>query len=183
MSKATGRVTGKYGYNYTCPRCGFVIKFADAKQDWRGVWVCAKDWEPRHPMDFYRQKSDVHVLPITRPDNNALTFAGAAAGYTENISGSVSWTYTYKDDLLNNIRTFRVVGTPSLPTLSIRRDSNNPFTLTLPATLVTAGTYRRSDSFGQFIDSGAIISTSLSINTLFLTIPGSCLIISGQYGI
>lgn len=34
--------------------------------------VCKDDWEPRHPMDFYRSRNDTHALPFTRSDNNGI---------------------------------------------------------------------------------------------------------------
>ena len=110
MSKATGRVTGKYNYNYTCPRCGFVIKFADAKLDWRGVWVCAKDWEIRHPMDFFRQKSDAHVLPITRPDTDTLSWTPVFGNLTVTAvgQGSESVVANYSLDGFNTLTKFKV---------------------------------------------------------------------------
>ncbi len=32
--------------------------------------MCDADWEPRHPLDFYKTKNDTHVLPFLRSDSN-----------------------------------------------------------------------------------------------------------------
>jgi len=34
--------------------------------------MCAACWEPRHPLDFYKSRNDVHKLPWTRSDNNGI---------------------------------------------------------------------------------------------------------------
>lgn len=64
------RATGSFGYNALCDVCGFKHKAAELKKRWDGLMVCSKDFELRHPMDFYTTRSDVHLLPWTRPDNN-----------------------------------------------------------------------------------------------------------------
>ena len=41
-----------------CDRCGFAYRRTEMKQEWTGLMVCAKDWEPRHPQDFARGVKD-----------------------------------------------------------------------------------------------------------------------------
>lgn len=44
----------KHGtHNAICAVCGFKHKADQLKKRWDGVYVCAADWEPRHPMDLY----------------------------------------------------------------------------------------------------------------------------------
>lgn len=63
---------GSYSYNALCDVCGFKFKNWQLKKRWDGYMVCSADWEPRHPMDFYRSRNDVHQLPFTRSDNNGI---------------------------------------------------------------------------------------------------------------
>lgn len=63
---------GSYSYNVLCDVCGFKYKNYQVKRRWDGLMVCSQDWEPRHPMDFFRSRNDTHSLPFTRPDNNGI---------------------------------------------------------------------------------------------------------------
>ena len=64
------RATHSYEWNVLCDVCGFKKKASEVKKRWDGYMVCAEDWEIRHPMDFFTNKNDVHVLPFIRSDNN-----------------------------------------------------------------------------------------------------------------
>ncbi len=59
-------------YNALCDVCGFKYKNHQLKKRWDGFMVCAADWEPRHPLDFYKTRNDTHKLPWTRPDNEGI---------------------------------------------------------------------------------------------------------------
>lgn len=61
-------VTGIGGYNAICQVCGWKYKASELKLRWDGVWCCEKDWETRHPMDFFRVIPDQHPLPFVLPD-------------------------------------------------------------------------------------------------------------------
>lgn len=58
------KVGGSYSYNIICQVCGFKYKAHEIKKRWDGIYVCKYDWEPRHPMDFFRQRNDTHTLPV-----------------------------------------------------------------------------------------------------------------------
>jgi hypothetical protein len=66
------KVTKSYEYNVLCPVCQFKMKASDLRWRWDGLWVCKEDWEPRHPLDFYTARNDVHPLPFIYPDNNGI---------------------------------------------------------------------------------------------------------------
>lgn len=54
--------------NCICDRCGFKYKASELKRTWDGLWVCSKDWEPRHPQDFVRGVEDYQRARISRPE-------------------------------------------------------------------------------------------------------------------
>ena len=62
------RATGINGYNVICPVCGWKYKASEMLRRWDGLMVCKTDWEPRHPMDFFRTIPDQHSLPFVMPD-------------------------------------------------------------------------------------------------------------------
>jgi hypothetical protein len=41
-----------------CDRCGIEYRLSKIKEEWNGLQVCEKCWEPRHTLDFLRGKSD-----------------------------------------------------------------------------------------------------------------------------
>lgn len=179
MRKATGRVTGKYGYNFTCPRCGFVIKFADAKLDWRGVWLCKADWEPRHPMDFFRQKSDAHVLQITRPDNDVLSWTPVFGNLTVVLgSGAESVVANYSLDAFNTITKFKVTILVTPPATTQSGAGN---TITLPTTATAAGTFVVTKK-GQILGTGTIAALATTITLPTWAANYESIDIAGQYG-
>lgn len=55
-----------FDYKAECDVCGFVYEARELKKRWDGLMVCKHDWEPRHPLDFFRVRNDVHKLPFTR---------------------------------------------------------------------------------------------------------------------
>lgn len=99
-----------------CDRCGFDYRFSQMRKTWDGLWVCHKDWEPRHPQDFVRGKSDRQVPPVVRPtvdpelttttlsanaasDATSVTVTSATGIVSGNSigvaldDGTVHWTY------------------------------------------------------------------------------------------
>lgn len=63
-----GSVGGSYQYNVVCDVCNFVYKNHELRKRWDGLMVCKYDWEPRHPMDFFKPRNDTHVLPYVKDD-------------------------------------------------------------------------------------------------------------------
>lgn len=55
-------------HNGICQRCGFEFKFSELHKTWDGLWVCADDWEPRHPQDYVRGIPDNQSVRNTSPE-------------------------------------------------------------------------------------------------------------------
>lgn len=51
-----------------CDECGFKVRASETRKRWDGVRVCTKDWEPRHPQDFVRGRSDRQRVADPRPE-------------------------------------------------------------------------------------------------------------------
>ena len=51
-----------------CDVCGVKYKSSQLRKRWDGFWVCNADWEPRHPADFLKVKSEGSPPPWTRPE-------------------------------------------------------------------------------------------------------------------
>ena len=56
-------------YNAICDRCGFKFKASKLRKTWDGLYVCSKDWEPRHPSDFARKYTEDTTVPWVRTDD------------------------------------------------------------------------------------------------------------------
>jgi len=54
-------------HNVICDRCGKKHKSADVREEWTGLIVCNKCWEPRHAQDFVQSKLDKISVPFSRP--------------------------------------------------------------------------------------------------------------------
>lgn len=83
----------KHGtWNATCAVCGFVFKADQLQQRWDGVYVCSKDWEPRHPSDFARSRADTsQTVPWAQHDDSEETITVTAlSGNTVNLSASLT---------------------------------------------------------------------------------------------
>ena len=65
--------------NAICDRCGKPFKASQLKKTWDGLWVCLRDWEPRHPQDFVKGVLDDQSVRVSRPDAPATFTAEAAA--------------------------------------------------------------------------------------------------------
>jgi hypothetical protein len=58
--------------NAICDCCGFKYKQSMLRKRWDGAMVCSKDWEPRHPQDMIRPRSErqhiqnARVEPVPR---------------------------------------------------------------------------------------------------------------------
>ena len=56
-----------YEFNVECDVCRRTVKSTQIKKRWDGLLVCPRDFETRHPLDFYQARNDTHILPFTRP--------------------------------------------------------------------------------------------------------------------
>ena len=54
-------------WNALCDICGQKYKASELRKNWKGLMVCSRDFEPRHPQDFVRGVEDNPTPPWTRP--------------------------------------------------------------------------------------------------------------------
>jgi hypothetical protein len=59
-------------WNAICDECGKKFKFSQLKKRWDGLFVCEREWEPRHPQDFVKGIRDNMSVPISRPEASNL---------------------------------------------------------------------------------------------------------------
>jgi len=51
-----------------CDLCGQKYRQSETRKDWQGLWLCPKDYEPRHPQDLIRAKKDKQSVTEPRPE-------------------------------------------------------------------------------------------------------------------
>jgi hypothetical protein len=52
------KTTWPGNYKFTCHVCGFWYPSGEIKRRWDGVYVCSKDWEPRHPQTLIKIRGE-----------------------------------------------------------------------------------------------------------------------------
>ena len=62
----------KGDWNAVCAICGFKYKASQLIKNWKGLYVCREDWEPRHQQDYLKARKEDNTLPFTRPENTLL---------------------------------------------------------------------------------------------------------------
>lgn len=55
-------------WKVVCHVCGWQYPSSEIRKRWDGFLVCKKDWEPRHPADFFRIKGETETPPFTSPE-------------------------------------------------------------------------------------------------------------------
>lgn len=55
-------------YNAVCDICGFEYKADEMRKNWKGLYVCKKDFETRHPQDYLRARIERIDVPWSRPE-------------------------------------------------------------------------------------------------------------------
>ena len=55
-------------HNFICDRDGFKYKSSEMRKEWNGLRVHKSNFEPRHPQDFVRGKSDDQSVDWTRSE-------------------------------------------------------------------------------------------------------------------
>jgi len=103
-------------YKMQCDVCGFDYRASQMRKRFDGLWVCSKDWEPRHPQERLRARRDKMSVPVARPDGKTspnsttlslaalkgdLTITVTSAGQISNLdgiavvldNGDTSWTF------------------------------------------------------------------------------------------
>jgi len=73
-------------YNAICDECGKKYKFSQLKKRWDGLFVCSRDWEPRHPQDYLKGIRDNMSVPISRPEAANSFIAPFGVGISSIIS-------------------------------------------------------------------------------------------------
>lgn len=53
-------------WNIRCDRCGKKMKGSEARETWNHLFVCGPCWEPRHPQDFVRARTENPTPPFVR---------------------------------------------------------------------------------------------------------------------
>lgn len=76
-------------WNAICDRCGFKYKSGQLRKEWTGLMVCYGTetngcWEPRHPLDSLRGKSEKMATPWVRLDVDGID---VSVGSGNEVSG------------------------------------------------------------------------------------------------
>ena len=92
-------------WNVLCDVCGMKFKSGDIKKRWDGLRVCAEDWEPRHPMDFFRGRKDDQGVAYSRTDGSGADGSGATGTDIEGnpIPTSITILSTSIDQAFNGV--------------------------------------------------------------------------------
>ncbi len=83
MSYTPGWKPGRW--SAICDVCGFRFHSDALRDRWDGLKVCQKDWEPRHPQDFLRARTERITPPWVRPEAED-NFDNAPACYVYTVS-------------------------------------------------------------------------------------------------
>jgi hypothetical protein len=62
------KTTWPGNYKFTCHVCGFWYPSGEIKKRWDGVYVCSKDWEPRHPQTLIKIRGERAFPSIVSKD-------------------------------------------------------------------------------------------------------------------
>jgi hypothetical protein len=63
----TRRTYKKGDHLVVCDISGQTYYASECRMTWDGKYVYKDNWEPRHPQDFVRSKTDNQSVPISRP--------------------------------------------------------------------------------------------------------------------
>lgn len=191
---ATRRLGKSYEYKALCDVCKFEYWNYELRQRWDGPMVCPKDWEARHPMDFYRAIDDTHKLPFIRSDQGDTNFT-----WTPVYSNLTVVTATHEsqsnNDGVYHYDTLSVIPTTSgLATIDFlvnqiaMNDANSTTasngtttTMTLPSTTGGTGTCRVLTREAKFLGSANIAAGATTVTLPAWTAKRGGLIISFTY--
>lgn len=67
-----------------CSTCGFQFRASQTFRTWDNRYVCAEDFETRHPQDFVRGRKDIQNVPNPRPEPPDVFVGPTAPLLTEN---------------------------------------------------------------------------------------------------
>lgn len=106
------KTTWPGNWKVVCDVCGFWYPSGEVLKRWDGLIVCKKDWEPRHPADFFKVKSEKAVPAFVRKDppdqytevcdvvSSSAYVSMGAAGCLK--AGNVQFTYDFLLGLTTN---------------------------------------------------------------------------------
>jgi hypothetical protein len=91
------------GYKFSCHRCGFWYPSTEIRQEWSGLSVCDKCWEPRHPQTLIKVHGESAFPKIVSKDGidtyipycDLTTKSGYANLGTADCMQASNTTYTY----------------------------------------------------------------------------------------
>ena len=91
------------GYKFACHRCGFWFPSTEIRKEWTGLYVCKKDWEPRHPQTLIKTHGEKAFPDIVSKEGDATFVAycdvATSSGYanlgTADCLQVENTTYTY----------------------------------------------------------------------------------------
>ncbi len=190
---ATRQLGKSYEYKALCDVCKFEYWNYELRQRWDGNMCCPKDWEPRHPMDFYRAMNDTHKLPFIRSDSSDKNYSWTpvytnltvtpATGETESDNdGSYSFDTTSDTPTTSGVVTidFLKNSVAQNDAHSVTSSNGTTTTMSLPTTAGGAGTCRVLTREGQYLG-GSNITAGASTVTLPAWTARGGLIISFKY--
>lgn len=183
-----------------CDSCGFVYYSSQLRKRWDGLMVCKKDYEPRHPSDFYRYKSMETSLPFIRdrkinyrcyatlsadvtPTTDAWTLLGLNTEIADALAEFTTGTSTFRPNSTAS-REFRfgvaISNISGVYTLNVALYKNGTAVKTLSE--INGSNEGEARLAGMYIDSSA---TSTDDYTVYYYITGSAVTIeardSGSY--
>ena len=194
-------VTGIASYNALCDVCKQKYKAEELRQRWDGLWVCEADWETRHPMDFYRARNDVTLLPFIRSNTNDinLTWTPVFANLTVTLNASETELINPGIYIIGNMSASATTsasntsGTATVDFLtpnfnmpkqdaqSVSVSNGTTTTMTLPTTTGGTGTCRVITREAKFLGSANITAGASTVTLPAFTARGG-LVISFTYG-
>lgn len=75
-------------WNCVCQVCGFKFKSDQIRKRWDGLLVCDKDFEQRHPVDFYKAPQERGAVPFTAPEptenHRTVNYVDSSVGTQDN---------------------------------------------------------------------------------------------------
>lgn len=172
------RVTKQYDYNVECPVCGFNYKASELKTRWDGLQVCPDDWEPRHPLDFYKPRNDTHKLPFILPAKGELSYTPTYVNRTDAANnGAITDTAYYRLDSLSGYTHIRAQITVTVDATTATASA----TISLPTTAGGAGNVTVFDTDGVYLGTGTITAGGTTANLPNWTARNKTLTIQGRY--
>lgn len=72
-----------------CDICGWEYPLSKLQKNWRGLMVCSKDYEERHPQDLLRPVRESQGIANARPEPPPLYTGNSCTG--EGRSGKVGY--------------------------------------------------------------------------------------------